>query len=217
MSTALVGQDKTKVRFYVKGSSDYFIRIDGELLPYSNLQMIAPGEHKLEVWSPMHLTHTGKIIVPQKDSINYYQKLERDPEYVSYLFASDEFKRKLLFGKTVPLMASGLGVIGAPVFYFLRKRDHEILVKERFQADYLNSNADAAQTAQTRYGISNGLFFTSVGFAVGGALTYFLLRNKLNALEKPVYKQKNPFTLEDFELSYHPLTGTPQAGVTLRF
>mgnify|MGYP001187410514 CR=1 FL=1 len=212
---SLVAQEKTKVRLYVKGSSDYFIRLDGEMLPHTNLQLIEPGEHTLEVWSPMHLLHTGKIDVPQKDSISYYQKLERDPEYVKYLFDTDAFKRKMLFGKTLPLMASGAGMVGAPIFYFLRKRDHEVLVKENFKSDY-NIGGDL-DNAQSRYAISNGLFFTSVGFAVGGAVTYFILRNKLNNTEKPNYKQKNPFTLEDFELSYHPLTGTPQAGVTLRF
>lgn len=209
-------QDLTKVRFYVKGGAEYYIKLNDELLPSKNTQMIAPGEHNIEIWSPMHLTYSGKLVVPNKDSISYYQELEKDPNYIAYLFENDKYKRRLLFGKTMPIMAAGLGAIGTPIFYTLRKRDHETLVLERFKSNYF-ADQGGADNAQTRYAITNTLFFTSIGLAVGGTLTYFLLNKKLRETAKPKYKQLNPFTLEQFEISYHPILQTPQAGFTLNF
>jgi hypothetical protein len=213
---AAQAQENTKVRFYVKGSAEYFIKLNGELLPSRNTQMIAPGEHEIEIWSPMHLTYNGKLVVPEKDSISYYQELEKDPKYIAYLFENDKYKRKLLFGRTMPVMAAGLGVIGSPIFYTLRKRDHETLVIERFKSSYF-ADQNGADIAQSRYNVTNALFFTSVGLAVGGAITYYFLNRKLRETTKPKYKQLNPFTLEQFEISYHPLLQTPQAGFTLSF
>ena len=216
LAQSFYAQETSTVRFYVKGSSDYFIRLDGEVLPHSNIQRITPGEHNIEIWSPMYLPYKGKLVVPENDSITYFQELEKDPNYVNYLFQKDEYKRKLLVSKTLPLMLAGTGVVAAPIFYFLRKRDHETLVIEDFKAKYI-ADESGAESARTRYTTSNGLFITSSVFAVGGLATYFFLKKRSDELKPPIYRQKNPFTLEDFELSYNPQLNAPQAKISWNF
>ena len=217
IAVSAVAQDLTKVRFYVRGSSDFYLRLDGELLPKRNVQLIAPGKHTLEVWSPMFIVHEGEIDVPNKDSVNHYQELSKDPDYIGYLFEMDKYKRKIFLGRTAPLLLGLSGLAASSYLYFARKRWHETYVISQFEFDYYASDKAGLDNNRRRYNAVNASFFTSVGVAVGGAASYFLLRKWVNNLEKPTYKQQNPFTLEFFEVSYQPLYNAPLVGLKLAF
>jgi hypothetical protein len=210
-------QDSTKVRFFVKGSSEFYIKVDGALMPLQHTQYLTPGEHQLEIWSPMHRTFSGSITVPPSDSISYYQELKKDPAYIDYLIATDRYKRQILLGRTAPLMASIAGGLLTPYFFFARKKWHQDLVKETFKADYFAGDAAGLENTERRYQAVNAMFYTSSGLIVGGLLTHYLLRNWVKNLDKPTYQQMNPFTLERFELGYHPVLRSPQIGLTLNF
>jgi len=216
-SAAGLAQDSTKVRFYVKGSSDFWIKLDGELLPLSNIQMISRGTHDIEIWSPMHLKYIGEITVLAADSMSFYQELKKDQEYIAYLFEMDKYKRKVFLGRTAPLFAAFAGAVAAPIFFFARKNWHEKTVIEDFKFEYFSSNASGADNIRARYQTTNALFFTSLGMVAGGLTSYALLQRWVKNLKKPVYRQLNPFTVETFEIGFHPVTGTPQVGLTLNF
>ena len=186
-SAASLAQDSTKVRFYVKGSADFWIKLDGELLPLSNVQMITPGTHDIEIWSPMYVKHTGKLTVPAEDSISYYQELKKDKAYIAYLFDMDSYRRKVFLGRTAPLVTALAGAVASPIFYFGRKSWHEKTVKEDFKFEYFSSNASGADNVRTRYQTANALFFTSLGMVAGGLASYGLLQRWVKNLEKPIF------------------------------
>jgi len=212
-----VAQDSTKVRFYVKGSSDFWIKLDGELLPVRNVQMITPGLHDIEIWSPMHKKYKGTIEVPVKDSISYYQELKKDPEYIQYLIQTDEYKRKVFIGKTAPLFLAFSGAVASPFLHSMRKRWHEESIKENFKSQYFSSNVTGAENVTRRYNTVNAAFFTSLGLTGSGLIAYYFTRKWVEKLDKPVYRQQNPFTVEMFELGMNPVTNTPVVGLTLNF
>lgn len=210
-------QDSTKVRFFVKGSADFWITIDGELQPLSNVQRIAPGKHAIEIWSPMHLKHKGTIDVPKEDSISFYQELKRDPNYGAYLIEMDKYKRKVFLGRTAPIVVAIAGAVTSPILYFSRKSWHEKTVIEDFKYEYFSGNASGAENTKARYQAANALFFTSLGMIAGGIASYAVLHKWVAKLEKPLYRQENPFTIEAFEIGMNPTHRVPQLGLTLNF
>lgn len=210
----LSAQDSTKVRFYVKGSGAVFIKLDGELLPVSNIQKITPGEHAIEVWSPTYKLHKSTLTVPEKDSVGHYLELKQDPAYTEYLFAQDAYKQKLFIRRTAPIMLAGAGVVAFPFLHFIRKNVHETRVQEDFKAQYFRVSSESAKA---RYNTVNALYFGSIGAAVLGTGVYFLLRDNVKKLQRPVYLQKNPFTLENFRLSYNSINSAPELGFDLSF
>ena len=213
----LCAQDSAKVRFYIKGSADIFLQVNGKLLPYSNAHVLPVGTHDLQIWSPMYTLFDGKIEVPAKDSISFYQELKKDPAYISHQFAMDDYKRRVFIGKTAPLLVSITGAALTPLLHFSRKRWHEEKVIAEFQDEYYASDQAGVESITARYNTTNTLYFTSIGLAVGGLATHLILRKWVNNLEKPVYRQTNPFTLEAFEVSWNSQVNSPQAGVTIQF
>jgi hypothetical protein len=214
MSFGLKAQDLTKVRFFINGGSSVFIKLDGEILPVSNVQSIAPGEHKIEVWSPTYTLYKSKITIPEKDSVGHYIELKPDKAYIEHQFAMDDYKQKVFMRKTAPLMLAGAGVLAFPFLHISRKNMHEELIKENFKSQYFRVSAESAES---RYNTMNALYFGSIGAAVLGTGLYFALRNNVKSLKKPVYIQQNPFTLEDFRLSLNEINHAPEIGLQLSF
>jgi len=214
LSLNINGQELTKVRFFVNGGSAVFMRLEGELLPVSNVQSITPGVHRIEVWSPTFALYKSKINIPEKDSIGHYIELKPDKDYVEYQFELDNFKQKVFMRNTAPLMLAGAGILAFPFLHVARKNLHEDLVKENFKSQYFRVSSESAET---RYNSINGLYFGSIGAAVLGTGLYLALRKNVKALQKPVYIQKNPFTLEDFRLSLNEINRAPEIGLQLSF
>lgn len=213
----LFGQDSTKVRFYIKGSSEFHIKLDNQLMPLKNTQNITPGLHDIEIWSPMHKLFRGTIDVPAKDSIAFFKELKKDPAYIDYLFRDEDYKRKVFFGRTLPLFAAISGAAFTPLTHILRKRWHEELVISDFNQQYIGNAQSGNENIARRYAVSNLAFYTSVGVAVGGLVSHFLLRDWVKELEKPKYQQENPFTMELFEIGYSPVNQSPTIGATITF
>ena len=212
-----LSQDSTKVRFYIKGSSEFHIKIDNELLPLKNTQKITPGMHDIEIWSPMHKVFRGTIDVPARDSIAYFKELKKDPAYVDYLFKEDEYKQKILVGRTLPLFGAFVGAAMTPFTHVLRKRWHEEMVISDFNQQYIGTGQSGNENIARRYGAINSAYFVGIGMFVGGIATHLALRNWVKELEKPVYQQENPFTLELFEIGYSPINQRPTVGATITF
>ncbi|HAQ70797.1 MAG TPA: hypothetical protein DCR48_07470 [Flavobacteriales bacterium] len=214
LQLGLSAQDLTKVRFYIKGSTDIFIKLDGELLPMSNIQRIAPGEHKIEVWSPTYNLHKSSINIPNKDSVGHFIELKQDRAYIDYMFAKDEFNQKIFVRRTAPLLLAGAGAILIPFAYVMRKNLHEELILEDFKVEYFNASRGSGQS---RYNTVNALFFVGIGATIVGTSVFLALRENVKHLAKPVYIQQNPFTLDDFKLSYNSINRSPEIGVKLSF
>lgn len=217
MTAAAVAQDLTKVRFYIKGSTEYFVRLDGLQLPVSNVQEIAPGEHRIEIWSPRYELFTGNINVPQKDSISYYRELQFTEEYKAHMVAREAYKKEVFRKKTLPLSMAGLGLGSAPLLWILRKNAHEAYVKESFKSEYFNVNEENVAARKREFILSSVGLFSAAGAAIGGSLIYWIMREKIESLEKPIFKHQNPFTMEMFELSYNPYLKSPEMGIKLTF
>ncbi len=214
LSVSLSAQDSTKVRFFINGGSSVFIKLDGEILPVSNFQNIVPGEHRIEVWSPTYKLYKSKITIPEKDSVGHYIELKPDPAFIDYQFAMDEHKQKIFMRRTAPLMLAGAGLVALPFLHVFRKNQHEILVQENFKSEYFRVSSESAES---RYNTVNALYFGSIGAAVLGTGLYFALRNNVKSLKKPVYNQKNPFTLENFRISLNQINRAPEIGLQLSF
>lgn len=214
---ASIAQDSSIVRFYVRGSDMFYIRLNGELLPTNNIHKIAHGEYDVEIWSPQYLTHTGKLDVSEKQEISYVAELEPDPKYWDYLQAKESYKQKIFAYRTLPILLVGLGGISAPIFLSNSKNKHEDYVKANFNT--LNGALSSSTTddLKRQYVTSQGLTIGAISFVGIGALAYIAFNKKAIGLQKPTYKQQNPFTLEYFNLSYNNLHNAPQATLSLRF
>lgn len=214
--TVVYSQDSASVRFYVKGSETFYIQYNNNTLPLNNVHKMPVGESNLRIWSPKYLETQSKIVVPDTNPMKFYAELKPDPEYWAYLVKKERYDRKVFTGKTLPAMIGTLGTVAAPIFLVTTRNKHEEVVKSEFLAQFALSE-NTANERRSEYNLNRTLLTTSAALAVGGWLTYFILRKKVNNIEKPVYKQQNPFTLEYFEISMNQMNNAPQVGLTLNF
>ena len=124
--------DSTMVRFFVKGGDQYRVRIDDELMPKTNKFRVAKGSHKVEIWSFKHDIHKGTLETGNLDSTNYFADLKVSASYNSYLAKRDDYKRKVFFYKTAPILLSGVSLIALPVTFYGMKEKHEELTQNEF-------------------------------------------------------------------------------------
>ena len=211
----LGAQDSSVVRFYVKGSDVYYIRFEDRVLPLSNIQRFPSGDHEIEIWSPRYQLYQTSISVPSKDSISLVAELDMHDDYRVYLLQMDDYKRNQFWMGTAPVVLFCLSTIGTTILYSPLKRANENRVKEEF-SNRFSPGAQRTESQDSFNRLAAGMG-VSVGAQVASAIWFFALRNKLKSLEKPVYRQQNPFTLDYFEITYNPELNAPQAGLTLRF
>jgi hypothetical protein len=198
-----VAQDSTKVRFFVKGGEKYFVRIDGELQPQTNILSVAKGTHEVEIWSFKKRAYRGKLETGNLDSTNFFAELLPSPEYVSYLRENDNYKRKLFFAKTAPFIITGISAIALPFVTVRRFDKHEELVQNQFLFDRQQITSETMDNTKLQYNVVNTLFYVSAIGTVVGSASFFLLRPYANKLMPPTFKQQNPFTLEYMNLTYN--------------
>lgn len=212
-----LAQDSTKVRFFVKGSDIYHIELDGKLLPVGHIQTVSRGTHQVRIWSPKYELHQGKLETGNLDSTNHVVMLKVDPSYTKYIAERETYKKDIFLMKTAPIFVAGLSAASLPFLYYWRKNKHEEMVREQFYARYNNAQNSSAAEKERQYQVRSALFYTAAGGVVVGTGLYLLFRNKVKALEEPVFRQQNPFTLEYFEISMNAINRSPQVGLTLAF
>lgn len=213
----LSGQDSTKVRFHVKGSETYYIQIDGQLQPVHNIHMMSRGSHNIEIWSPKHKLFTKEFETGELDSTNFVALLKIDPSYTGYVAQREQYKRDIFLMRTAPVLIATVSAASLPVLHIMRQNSHEELVKNEFYNNYNAVPSSTVSNIRRRHGIINGTYFTAIGGTVIGTAAFFMLRKKVKALEAPVFKQQNPFTLEYFEISMNRFNNSPQVGLTMNF
>ncbi|GAB4377814.1 MAG: hypothetical protein Kow0075_06940 [Salibacteraceae bacterium] len=197
-------QDSTKVRFMVRGSETYYVRIDGRLMPVGNVFTVGRGQHTVEVYSPKYLVHKQEFNTGNVDSTNLVILLNPDPAYVSYVAARESYKREVFFKKTAPFTLALIGALVSPVAVYKHVQLHEQLVKNKFYAQYGIVNAATLNNIQSRVNLYTGLIgFSGMAF-IGGVAFYLANQKAVKSLDKPVYKQLNPFTGERIEISMFP-------------
>jgi hypothetical protein len=209
--------DSTMVRFFVKGGDQYRVRIDDELMPKTNKFRLAKGSHKVEIWSFKHDIHKGTLETGDLDSTNYFADLKVSASYNSYLAKRDDYKRKVFFYKTAPILLSGVSLIALPVTFYGMKEKHEELTQNEFLDRYGQTTSASLDNTTLQYNTRVTLFAASIAGSVAGLLGVFILGLKADALVEPIFRQQNPFTLEYMDLSYNPQINRPVVGVTLRF
>lgn len=210
-------QDSSTVRFYVRGSESFYIRLNGELLPTNNIYKLAQGEFDVEIWSPQYLIHTGKLDVTEKQEISYVAELKPDPKYWDYIVAKENYKQKVFAYRTLPILLVGLGGISAPIFLSNTKNKHEDYVKANFNTVNGALSTSTTNDLKRQYRSSQSLAIGALSCVGIGALAYVAFTKKVKGLERPTYKQQNPFTLDYFNLSYNNIQNIPQATLSLRF
>jgi hypothetical protein len=214
---ASLSQDSSLVRFYVRGSESFYIRLNGELLPNNNIHKLAKGEYDVEIWSPQYLTHTGKLDVSGKQDVSYVAELVPDPKHWEYLVAKENYKKKVFAYRTLPILLVGLGGLSAPIFLSNAKNKHEDYVKANFNPLTGELTAKTTEDLKRQYRTSQSLTIGALSFVGIGAVAYVAFTKKIKGLERPKYQQQNPFTLEYFNLSYNNIQNVPQATLSLRF
>lgn len=217
LSLGTIAQDSAKVRFYIKGSEEIFLRINDRIIMNQNTAMLSVGTNTLEIYSPKYQPFSEDLIIESTDSIAYVRKLKLDHEFTAYLSAKETYKRKVFWSRTAPLALAGLGVIIMPIMLVERGPRHEEFVKNKFLYDNGAITKETYTNAANQYTTVNTLFITGAAFALGGAAIHLLLRNRIKELEKPVYRQQNPFTLDYFQLSMNQGTVVPQMGMSWKF
>lgn len=214
---ASYAQDSTKVKFLVKGSEVYYVRVDGVLQPVKNIHSVSKGSHEIEIWSPKYQLYKDQLETGKLDSTNYVALLKIDPSYVAYIAQREEYKRDVFLMRTAPVLLASFSTATAPILYLLRRNKHEELIKNEFYVRYNAVSSDVLNNTRNQYNLYSGAFFTAVGGAVGGTALFLLLRKTAKELEAPVFRQQNPFTLEYFQLSMNEFNRSPQVGLTLNF
>lgn len=217
VSINTVAQDSTKVRFFVKGGEKYFVRIDGELQPQTNIFNVSQGTHEVEIWSFKKRTYKGTLETGNLDSTNFFAELLPSPEYVAYVRNTDTYKRKLFFAKTAPFIITGVSVAALPFVTIQRFNKHEELVQNQFLFDRQQITSETMDNTKLQYNVVNTLFYVSAIGTVVGSASFFLLRPYANKLMPPTFKQQNPFTLEYMNLTYNQQIQSPEFGLTLSF
>lgn len=212
-----MAQDSTKVRFFVRGSDVYYVELDGKLLPLGNVHTVSRGSHHVRIWSPKYEVFTGKLETGNLDSTNYVAIMKVSPLFTDYIAEREVYKRKVFYMRTAPVFVAGVSAAALPFLYYWRRAKHEELVREQFYARYNSAQRSSADEKNTQYVVRSGLFYTALGGAIAGTGIYLLLRNRVKALNEPVFRQQNPFTLEYFELSLNHYTKSPQIGLGLAF
>lgn len=216
-SIICLAQDSVDVRFYVKGSDVFYVKLNGVLQPLKNSQRVKRGIYDVEIWSPKYLVHTGKLDATKETNISYVAELEGDPKFVDYLVEKEDYKKKVLGMRTLPALIGGLGLITTPILFARTKTSHEAYVISDFRTDFGASTAQTTEELQRQYNTNRNLLFSSLGLFAIGTSSFFLLRKKVSELHTPLYRQKNPFTLDYFEMSFNDQLNAPQFGFQFTF
>lgn len=217
LCTIGLAQDSVNVRFYVKGSDVFYVKLNGELQPLKNTQRLKRGIYNVEIWSPKYLVHTGKLDASKETDVSYVAELEGDPKFLDYLIEKEEYKKKVLTMRTVPALIGGLGLITAPILFARTKTSHEEYVISDFRTDFGASTIKTTEDLRRQYTTNRNLLFSSLGLFTIGTGSFFLLRKKVSELHTPLYRQKNPFTLDYFEMSFNDQINAPQFGFQFTF
>lgn len=207
--------DSTKIRFMVKGSDVYYVRFNGRVLPLSNIHTFPPGKHKIEIWSPKYKPYTTQLDIPAGDSINLIAELKLDDSFREYQYELNEYKKKQFWYGTAPVALFCISSISTAVLYGPLRNANEDRVKEIFQNDF--SGGVSSEEAQRAYQIRSTSMAVSVLTQAVSVVWFAALRKKMKSLEKPIYRQQNPFTLDYFEITYDQNIRAPKAGLTLTF
>ena len=210
-------QDSAKVRFYIKGSEEIFLRINDRIIMNQNTLSLPVGNNKIEIYSPKYQPFSDDLVIEKPDSMAYVRKLKLDHEFTAYLSAKETYKRAVFWNRTAPLSLAGIGLIIAPIMCFERGPRHEEFVKNKFLYDNCAVTKETYTNALNQYSTVNTVFFTGVALAIGGTAIHLLLRKKTRNMEKPKYRQQNPFTLDYFELSMKQGAVVPQVGMSWNF
>ncbi|GEM_PF-392666 len=213
--SGLKAQDSSKVRFYVRAGDVYYIRHNDRVLPLSNVQMLPPGEQRIEIWSPKYRMFDTTISVPSNDSINVVAKLKLDGDFRTYRYQQENYKRQRFWMGSAPATLFCLSTITTLALYSPLRNSNEERVKENFSQEF--GAVDVSSGGGRRFALNSTLMITSVTAQVVGAIWFLALRPKLKSLEKPTYRQQNPFTLDYFEITYNQQHQVPQAGMTFKF
>jgi len=214
ISVLAKAQDSTKVRFLVKGGDVYYIRLDGYVLPMTNVHTMARGKHQVEIWSPKFDLFARELETGNLDSTNFAAILEPAASYTSFVAEREKYKTDLFWKRTVPVVAGLAGIVSLPFTYNYFLNSHSNLVLQEFLEIYGNSNVD---NAQKQYRTSSVLFGSSLVCAAIGTSAFLFFRAKVREMQHPVYRQQNPFTLEMIELTYNQQYQIPEARLALRF
>ena len=216
-SFSAFSQDSTRVRLFVKGGEQYFVRIDGELQPQTNIITVSQGSHDIEIWSFKQKLFKDNLETGKLESTNFFAELTPSSEYVGYLQRTDQYKRKLFFAKTAPFLITGISLAALPFTTMGRINKHEELVQNTFLNDRNQVPDETLENTQLQYNAVNTLFFISAAGALIGGVSFFLLKPVAKKLTTPAFKQQNPFTLEIMQLTYNRSIQSPEFGLTLHF
>lgn len=210
ITSTLQAQDSTRVKFVVRGSDVYFIKIDGELQPTKNIHTISRGRHQIEIWSPKYEKFAGTLETGNLDSTHFLAVMKLDPAYLAHLQKIDDYSRHVFFKRNLPAVTFTVCAIATPVIHQWRLNAHEDFVKVRFLGYKEHESI-------TRYHRINALYFTSIGLGVLSASVFTAFRRDIRNRNMPHFQQQNPFTLEYIDVSMNPVLHTPQAGIHIKF
>ena len=210
-------QDSSIVRFFVKGGEKYRVKIDDTLQPETNIFRVEKGDHKVEIWSFKHDVFLGTMQTGNLDSTNYFAELRKSSDYLGFLSQRDDYKRKLFLARTAPYLITSISVISLPFLYSARNNKHEELVQNQFYYERGQIQSHTLKNIQNHSTSRNILFYTASAGCVIGMASFFFLKPYAEKLTPPVFKQRNPFTLEEMELSMNPQIQRPEVGLTFTF
>lgn len=211
----LQAQDSSQVRFYVRGGDVFYIRLNDRILPVNNTQLLPAGDHTVEIWSPRYKLYKENLTLQPGDSVSVVAKLKLDPEYRSYLVEKEEHKKKQFTMGTAPAALFCISSLSSLALWVPLKRANEQRVKNEFSLDHAVVEQEAGGAA--RFKSYRAVMATTVSLQIISAAWFLAMRQKRKQLEKPVYRQQNPFTLEYFDISYNAQFQVPQAHFALTF
>lgn len=213
----LKAQDSISVRFFIKGGDEFYIKANNEILPLSNIQKFVKGTYDIEIFSPTYLIHTGILEVKEDSEAVYFAILETDPEFKTFLKGREKYKRKVFALRTLPVLIGGAGLVTSSLFFIKSKSTHQNFVIESFKAENEISTGGSLNDLEKQYLLDRNLIYASAGVAFVGLTTFLILNKKSQSIKRPVYRQKNPFTLEYFDMTFNRQFNTPQAGLHFTF
>lgn len=216
-ATRAAAQDSTYVKFLVKAGSSYFVRINGQLQPQQLYHRMARGANQVEIWAPKFNTYTTVFETGKTDTTSLLAVLKTAPEWASFLSQKQAYQQKIFAMRTLPFTLAVAGLVTAPFFAYAMSQRHETLVISELKYRYAAITLGTLDEHQRQHSRMRNAAIASTATATLGTAAFLLFRKQVSQLQKPVFRQQNPFTLDFIQITAQNEQLNISAGLSHRF